>query len=58
MKYKGFTFKKIIDKDVDGGFYYEIYDDTGKFITVAWTLQNAKEFVYNGKDHLNWNNLC
>jgi len=44
MKYHKHELKKIIDYDVDGGSYYKIYRD-GIYITCAWTLSNAKEFV-------------
>lgn len=58
MKYKKHELKKVIDNDVDGGFYYDIYKD-GKKITCAWTLSNAKEFVdsFDGKDY-HWNVLA
>ena len=60
MTYKKFELRKIKDADVEGGFYYEIYDPSGRFITNAWTLSNAKEFVYsyivNGNYH--WEVLC
>lgn len=58
MKYHGHELKKIIDYDVDGGSYYEIYKD-GKYITSAWFLNNAKEFIdsFDGKDY-HWNVLC
>lgn len=55
MKYHGFYLKKIIDSDVIGGSYYEIYqpqpNGTFKFITTAWTLSNAKEFIDSGLNY-------
>lgn len=54
MKYHGYTLKKIKDPDVEGGCYYEIYKN-GNYITAAWTLSNAKEFIDSGE---NWNVLC
>ncbi len=54
MKYHGCLIKKIIDYDVDGGCYYEIYKrgyiDTENWykVTNAWTLDNAKEFIDSG----------
>ena len=47
MKYHKCELKKVIDSDVEGGFYYEIYKD-GKYIINAWTLSNAKEFIDSG----------
>ena len=55
MKYHGYQLIKIKDADVDGGFYYEIHRSTGEFITTAWTLSNAKEFIDSG---LNYNVLA
>ena len=54
MKYHSCLIKKIIDHDVDGGCYYEIwkrgYIDTENWykVTNAWTLDNAKEFIDSG----------
>ena len=57
MKYHGHELVKVIDCDVDGGSYYDIFKDNKK-ITSAWTLSNAKEFVdsFDGKDY-HWNIL-
>lgn len=62
MKYRGHILKKVLDVDVDGGSYYEIYYND-KYITSAWTLENAKEFVYSkdvpsNNGNYNWNVLC
>lgn len=44
MKYKNHLIVIINDCDIDGGKYYQIY--RGKlYITCAWTLSNAKEFI-------------
>lgn len=57
MKYHGCLLKKIIDPDVDGGSYWEIWKrgfiDTENWykVTNAWTLSNAKEFVDSGFDY-------
>lgn len=58
MKYHGHELKKVLDSDVYGNSYYEIYKD-GKWITNAWTFSNAKEFIdsWDGKDY-HWNVLC
>lgn len=50
MKYHNHTFVKVYEADVEGGHYFEIYNPEGKYITCAWTLSNAKEFVdsFNG----------
>lgn len=58
MKYHNHELIKIYDSYVDGGFYYRIFKDN-KYITVAWTLSNAKEFVdsFNGITY-NYNVLC
>ena len=58
MKYHKHEVVKVIDYDVDGGCYYDIFKD-GKKITSAWTLSNAKEFInsFDGK-YYNWNILC
>lgn len=60
LRYHGHTLKKIIDVDVDGGSYYKIYKD-GRYITSAWTLNNAKEFI-NSYDAASgdycWTVLC
>lgn len=42
--YKGYTLLKCIDKDVVGGYYYNIYKDN-KYITNALTLNSAKELI-------------
>ena len=57
-KYKGHLCEKIIDEEVIGNSYYKITRD-GNFITVAWTLSNAKEFIdtFDGKTY-NYNVLC
>ena len=59
MKYHNHYLTKVIDKDVIGGHYYNIYNKNGLLITSAWTLSNAKEFVdsFNGKVY-NWNVLA
>lgn len=51
MKYHKHILKKIKD-DVIGCIYYEIYLND-KWITNAWTLDNAKEFVdsFDGTDY-------
>lgn len=53
MKYHGHVLIKFLDSDVEGGSYYKIFNSVGKYITSAWTLSNAKEFVdsYDGKDY-------
>lgn len=58
MKYKNHDLIKVYESDVDGGFYYEIRKND-KFITTAWTLSNAKEFVdsFDGVNY-RWNVLC
>lgn len=58
MKYHGHILKKIKDNDVIGGQYFEIYKND-KYITSAWTLNNAKEFIdsFDGKNY-KWNILC
>lgn len=58
MKYHNHIIKKVIDNDVDSGRYYDIYKDN-KFITSAWSIQNAKEFIdtFNGTTY-SWNVLC
>lgn len=58
MKYKNHILKKILDSDIDWGYYVEIYRD-GKFITSAADWNNAKEFVdtFDGKNY-DWNVLC
>ena len=58
MKYHKHELKKVVDVEVDGGSYYDIYKD-GKKVTCAWTLGNAKEFVdtFDGNTY-NWNLLC
>ena len=58
MKYKKHEIKVVYDDDVDGGKFYNIYKD-GKWITNAWTLSNAKEFIdsFDGNDY-HWNVLC
>ena len=58
MKYHKHVLQKVIDHDVDGGSYYDIFKD-GKKITSAWIISNAKEFVdsFDGNDY-NWNILC
>ena len=58
MKYHNHLIKKVIDGDVDGGCYYEIFKNNKK-ITTAWTLSNAKEFIntFNGNEY-QWNILC
>lgn len=58
MKYHKHILKKIKDDDVIGGSYYEIYLNN-KWITNAWTLDNAKEFVdsFDGTDY-HWNILA
>lgn len=57
MKYHNHLLKKVMEADVEGGHYFDIYKD-GKFVTSAWTLSNAKEFIdsYNGITY-NWNVL-
>ena len=52
MKYHKHILKKIKDDDVIGGSYYEIYLNN-KWITNAWTLDNAKEFIdsFDGTDY-------
>lgn len=47
MKYHGFEIRKVVDSEVDGGKYYEVYRD-GKLIATAWTFRNAKEFIDSG----------
>ena len=58
MKYHKYEIIKIRDESLgdDGGspFYYRIMKD-GKFVTNAFTLSNAKEFIDCGED---WNVLC
>lgn len=54
MKYHGCELIKVIDKEIEGGKYYKIYKN-GKYITDAWTLSNAKEFIDSG---FNINYLC
>jgi len=58
MKYHNHILKRIIDGDVDGESYYEIYKD-GKKITESWTLSNAKEFIdsFDGENY-HWNVLA
>ena len=58
MKYHGHELRKVIDHEVYGGSYYDIFKD-GKKITNAWTLSNAKEFVdsFDGNDY-HWNVLA
>lgn len=58
MKYRKHELKKVYEYEVDGGFYYEIRKD-GKYITSAWTLSNAEEFIdtFDG-DGYRWNVLC
>ena len=53
MKYHKHILVKVYDSDVDGGHYFEIYNEQGKYITNAWTLSNAKEFVdsFDGKKY-------
>lgn len=50
MKYHNYILKKVIDSEVDGGKYYEIYKD-GVKITNTWTFENAKEFIDSGCDY-------
>ena len=59
MKYHKHTLLKVYDSDVDDGHYFEIYNEQGKYITSAWTLSNAKEFVdsFDGKTY-NYNVLA
>lgn len=48
MKYHGFILKKIYDNEVDGGFYYEIFDKEGHKINIAWCLDSAKDYIDSG----------
>lgn len=60
MKYHKYEIIKIRDESLDDDygrehqFYYRIMKD-GKFVTNAFTLSNAKEFIDCGED---WNVLC
>ena len=58
MKYHGHELRRILDNDVEGGSYYDIYKN-GIKITSAWTLSNAKEFIdsFDGSNY-QWNVLC
>lgn len=58
MKYHKHLLKKVIDPNILGGSYYDIFKDNKK-ITCAWTLSNAKEFVdsFDGKEY-QWNVLA
>ena len=53
MKYHGHEIKKVPmdlgEENPKDNKAYEIYKD-GKYIEVAWTLSNAKEFIDTGYD--------
>lgn len=58
MKYHNHIIKKVIDNDVDSGRYYDIYKNNN-FVTSAWSIQNAKEFIDTfDNGNYNWNVLC
>jgi len=54
MIYKGHKLVKIKDTDVIGGHYFKIYKND-VFITSAWTLSNAKEFIDSFKENTGYN---
>ena len=58
MKYHEHEILVVYDSEVDGGKFYNIYKN-GKWITNAWTLSNAKEFIdtFDGEKY-NYNVLC
>lgn len=58
MKYKKHILEKVLDSEIERGYYVKIYKDN-ELITVAPDFSNAKEFVdtFDGKNY-DWNVLC
>lgn len=58
MKYHKHEIIKYYDEDIEGGCMYRISRNQ-EFITYAWTLENAKEFIdtFDGINY-DYNVLC